>query len=229
LIKKILLNFYIERKLPKQQFDNLAMKRLLVLGMLFFLSISMGLAQDEDEREINTLLGNVESSGGYGAFSLHYTSINDKTGFMMGGRGCWVVNHSLALGVGGKGFFTEYNYDPVLNEQVNLQGLYGGLLVEPILGGSEAIHFSFPLLIGGGRIAHAEEFTDRYYYEYNINDMDGFFVVEPGVELELNMLRFFRIAVGGYYRYTSALDLYDTDETALKGFNVGITFKFGVF
>ena len=205
------------------------MRRTIFILILTFLHVTMLLAQKEEEKEIKTLLGNIESSGGYGAFSLHYSNIDDRATFLMGARGCWIVNHSLGIGVGGKGFFTEYHYDPLLNEEVNLQGLYGGLHVEPILGGKEAIHFSFPVLIGGGRIAHADEFRGGYYYEYNINDVDGFFAIEPGVELEVNMLRYFRISFGAYYLYTSTLDMYDTPDDALNGFNVGVTFKFGSF
>ncbi len=38
-----------------------------------------------------------------------------------------------------------------------------------------------------------------------------------------------RLAVGGYYRYTSDLNLADTDTKVLDGFSVGLTMKFGKF
>lgn len=59
--------------------------------------------------------------------------------------------------------------------------------------------------------------------------MDGFFIIEPGVEVEVNMLRYFRLSLGAYCLYTSPVDLYDMPEDALNGFNVGVTFKFGSF
>jgi len=205
------------------------MKKILLILITAFLPFTTLLAQEEDEKEMETLLGSIQSSGGYGAFSLHYGSIDNKHAYMMGARGVWIANHSLGLGVGGKGFFSEYHYDNNLNEEVNLQGFYGGLHVEPILGAKEALHFAFPVMIGGGRIAHADKFIGDYYYEYNINDVDGFFIIEPGVELEVNMLRYFRLSLGAYYLYTSPIDLYDTPEDALNGFNFGLTFKFGSF
>ncbi len=205
------------------------MKKILLILITAFLSFTTLLAQEEDEKEMETLLGSIQSSGGYGAFSLHYASIDNKHAFMMGARGVWVANHSLALGVGGKGFFSEYHYDETLNGEVNLQGFYGGLHLEPILGAKEALHFAFPVMIGGGRIAHANEFSGDYYYESNINDVDGFFAIEPGVELEVNMMRYFRLSLGAYYLYTNPINLYGTPEDALNGFNFGVTFKFGSF
>jgi hypothetical protein len=58
-------------------------------------------------------------------------------------------------------------------------------------------------------------------------------IIEPGVELELNVTRFFRFSVGAYYRYTSDVDIENPDYTVptdiLKGFSGGVTFKFGKF
>jgi hypothetical protein len=54
-------------------------------------------------------------------------------------------------------------------------------------------------------------------------------VVEPAIELEFNMARFFRMAATASYRYTSNITLFDTDEDVLRGLNFGLTFKFGKF
>jgi hypothetical protein len=58
-------------------------------------------------------------------------------------------------------------------------------------------------------------------------------VIEPGIEVELNITRYFRFCVGGYYRYTSAVDIQDPQFVVptdiLKGFSGGVTFKFGKF
>ena len=147
----------------------------------------------------------------------------------MGFRGAWVVNHSLGIGIGGTAFMNEYQFDPLLSEDVNLQGGYGGLLIEPILGGRETFHFSFPVIIGAGGIVHANDYTHERYYDDYINDSDAFFVLEPGAELEVNLLKFFRVSVGAFYRYTSNIDLYDTDSDVLHGFSYKLTFKFGKF
>jgi hypothetical protein len=54
-------------------------------------------------------------------------------------------------------------------------------------------------------------------------------VIEPAIELEFNLTRFFRTAVFASYRHTSSTDLFETDPEVLRGFNFGMTFKFGKF
>lgn len=205
---------------------------LLTLSAVFIFSCTFS---QEKEEEIQTIFSRVSSNGIYGGLSMGYSEIDNRHAFMLGARGAWIINHSLAVGLGGKVFANEYEYNVLEGEDVNLQGGYGGFLIEPILGGQQRIHLAVPILIGAGGIVHADEYHhDRYYDDYYshrdyINDSEAFFVLEPGVELELNLLRFFRVSLGGYYRYTSQIDLYDTPSDVLNGFSYEIAFKFGKF
>ncbi|MEA3477872.1 MAG: hypothetical protein U9R60_06810 [Bacteroidota bacterium] len=49
------------------------------------------------------------------------------------------------------------------------------------------------------------------------------------MEIELNIVKFFRIAVGGSYRYTSNIMMIDHDSDVLRNFNAYFTLKFGKF
>ena len=49
------------------------------------------------------------------------------------------------------------------------------------------------------------------------------------MELEFNLVRFFRLALFGTYRYTTDIVMTNTAEDALRGWNFGMTFKFGSF
>jgi hypothetical protein len=210
------------------------MKKALILTLIALFGFTWTYSQEEGE-EIQTIFSGVSSNGIYGGLSLGYSEIDQRHAIIVGARGAWIINHSLGIGLSGKVFANEYEYDALEGEDVNLQGGYGGFLIEPILGGQQRIHLSVPILIGAGGIVHADEYDhDRYYDDYHshrdyINDSEAFFVLEPGVELELNMLRFFRISLGGYYRYTSQIDLYDTPSDVLNGFSYEIAFKFGKF
>jgi hypothetical protein len=62
-----------------------------------------------------------------------------------------------------------------------------------------------------------------------VYDANAFFVLEPGVEIEMNVARFMRISIGGSYRLTSKLDLMNTDPNALRGFSGNLSLKFGKF
>jgi hypothetical protein len=75
--------------------------------------------------------------------------------------------------------------------------------------------------------------NDDWNDNYNSEASDAFMVIEPGVEIELNVTHFFRFCIGGYYRYTSDVDIQDPQfeiqSDILRGFSGGVTFKFGRF
>jgi len=209
------------------------MKKIAWIILILMIPFT-GVVAQEEEKEFKTLFGSIDSHGGYGGISVGYTQIDKRDALVIGGRAAWIVNHSLALGIGGRAFINESEYDAFLAEDVNLQGGYGGILIEPILGGQEWVHLSFPILIGAGGVVHAEKYEhhNRYDYDYRddfVNDSDAFFLLEPGVELEFNMLKFLRLALGASYRYTDNIDLYDTGDDALRGFSYQLTFKIGKF
>lgn len=205
----------------------------LLWGLAFFASNAQETYEND---EVRTLFSHNRSNGGYGAFTMSYSNIGGYDALLTGGRGAFIFDHVLAIGLGGYGFVNNLNYDYYNQQPVNgdmsLAGGYGGLLIEPILAGKSPVHVSFPILIGGGGVSLVDLYNGDYWshpypgYEY---DYDTFFMIEPGVELEFNMARFFRLAAAVSYRHTSKIQLRQIDEDALKGFNFGLTFKFGKF
>jgi len=218
--------------------------KTILLSVVCLFAISMAYAQ-EDDNEMKTIFGSPKnvSHGGFGAVSVGYSNIMNRDALLMGARGAWVVNHNFALGVGGYGFMTDPKNDVRLNnEQYEIGGGYGGFIIEPIVGAKKPIHLSFPLLIGAGGIVYDKNWRDKDYEE-NVDtyeDSDAFFVIEPGVEVELNMLKFMRVALSVSYRYTTDINLNYKESTTptptaigpesmLRGFNYGMIFKFGKF
>ena len=215
------------------------MKRLtLVTLMLLFIGALM--AQEEQEKEMKTLFGNsgIRSNGGYGGVTVGYTQMDDRDALLIGGRGAWVINHSMAIGLAGYGFLSEHKPDAQLNGDYHLAGGYGGLMFEFIAAPKSPIHVSFPVVIGAGGVGYVER--DGIFGNSDINpfseDSQAFFVVEPGIELEMNLLRFMRLGLGVSYRYTSDIDLSYRGNggrimgsDALNGLSGGITLKFGKF
>ncbi|HEX2617976.1 MAG TPA: hypothetical protein VHL57_10570, partial [Flavobacteriales bacterium] len=108
---------------------------------------------------------------------------------------------------------------------------YGGLLIEPIIGHRNAVHVSLPIIIGAGGCGY-ETYTPVPQDFDPLNwsdDAQAFFVIEPGIDLEVNLVRMVRIAVGASYRYTSDITLPNTPTDALRGFNASFTVKVGCF
>lgn len=216
------------------------MKKLLFSLLIISSFLTNSFSQQDENNfdkyknsEIKTLFGrNKVGNGGYGAFGVGYSTIDNRDAIVTTARGAWVIGHSLALGFAGTGFLNSYQYDAILDTDVNLAGGYGGLLVEPILLGKFPVHLSFPTIAGIGGVAYTQSqwTNDPWgYQEAWIEDYANFFIFEPGVELEFNILKFFRFAVGLSYRMTSEINLINTPPDALNGLSGGMTFKFGKF
>ena len=205
----------------------------MTIGIMAF---SFG--QERTGNEMQTIFGDTDNKidhGGYGAISIGYTQIDGEDVMTLGGRAAWVIDHHVAIGLAGKAFvnsiyiddYWEPNYDGFY-----LVGGYGGFFVEPILFPNFPVHVSFPIIIGGGGLVlndhtwHDYEWEDDYYEPY---DWDSYFVLEPGAEIELNLVKFFRVAFGASYRYTSDMHMAYVPKNMMSGFNGYVTFKFGAF
>lgn len=216
------------------------MKKLNLVILLTMLVLSnLAVGQEKRDGEIRTLFGNNDkiSHGGYGALLINYSQFDDKDVVLVGARGGWIINHGIAIGLGGYGFANQIKYyDMEIGGQTYddyfLSGGYGGLLIEPILLPSNPIHVSLPVLIGAGGAAYVNNGWYDYNedsWEYYTIDSSPFFVIEPGIEVEFNVVKFMRIGLGAYYRYTSGLNLVNTDEHIMDGFSGGLSLKFGKF
>ena len=187
----------------------------------------------DDPYEMRTLMGASHSTGGYGAISFQYAQIDDRDAFVFGARGGVLLGHMIAIGIGGKGFFNDGQYNSITGADVSLAGGYGGFFFEPILVPNFPVHVSFPVLFGAGGVGIMSLQNNDWEDTFNSEASDAFMVIEPGVELELNITHFFRFCIGGYYRYTSDIDVRDPDyevsSDILRGFSGGVTFKFGRF
>lgn len=214
------------------------MKRFVVFLTLAACAVILK-AQDEQADmqspdEMRTLFGPNIKHGGYGAFSTGYTSIADRDVALIGGRAAWVLNHSLGIGFGGNGFVSTMEYDKALDSDANISGGYGGFLIEPILFPRFPVHIALPVLVGAGGVAYAKR--QAYMHNHNNDDYDftaedasPFFFIKPGVELEMNLIRFVRFSVGAYYMQTGNVSLYNFKNDMLNGFSGMMTIKIGLF
>jgi hypothetical protein len=203
------------------------MKQLFIL-IFIGLGVLCASAQENTDNQISTIFSKNRSNGGYGALSFGYTQIDGKDAFLMGARGSWIINHSFAIGLGGTSFINDVNYNNWRDNDLdyNLAGGYGGLYLEPILAHRLPVHISVPILFGVGAVAQVEDHRD---WTYDDTRSDVFLVFEPAVELEFNMTRHFRLAGTIGYRFTSKIDMVNTNSDVMEGANIGLVLKFGRF
>ncbi len=210
--------------------------RKLLSVLLVSLVASYTYAQDNSE-QMQTLFGdNPVVYGGYGGPRVAYTQFNGQDAWLVGGRGGAIFNHSFVIGGAGYGIvnspmFSNISYNSVDYPKAYLEGGYGGLYLEYILMPNKLVHLSFPVLVGAGGLLYSETSaaTAGANYEQNIIANTAFFVVEPGVEVELNIVRFMRLSAGISYRYAHNLDLPETPTNAFNSLSGSISLKFGKF
>ena len=217
------------------------MAKHLLIFVSVVLSFTTVLHAQETESKSNIENSNsiVEDDevGAYGAFTVGYTSLGNKGAVVIGGKGIWVVNDMLGLGLSGDGFLSSKSKNVLNNNyEYSIGGGYFGLLVEPTFFADNTFHVSMPIILGGGGV------TCITYTELDNGSQpdlsDIFFVFEPGVEIEYNMIKYLRISLGISYRMTSKvklsvnafgneLDIWENKN--LNGIVTRVIFKFGKF
>jgi hypothetical protein len=202
-----------------------------------------------DELQMKTLFGNKDHKkhitlGYFIEMNAGYTQFDTKDVFLPGMSFGMILDHNWAIGLAGSFvantnylYYPDIYYDIYTNTmaEARLGGGYGSLLVEYTLLPRSVVHVSFPLMIGGGYMAYYNDdlnYTSGYpynHYDHHAVDEDGFFVIEPGVKAEFNIIKKLRIGVGVSYRYTPDLDLVNTPKDLINQFTGRLSLRFGKF
>jgi hypothetical protein len=218
------------------------MKRFsLIFAMLFvvlFVNAQQESAKSNDD--MNTVFGKGGKAkiGWFVGIDPGFTQF-DKRDVWLGGLSTgMIINHNFTIGLSGRGWINRDGmyYDNVTDTAgAYLEGGYGGLLLEYTLFPKSLIHVTFPVIIGAGGATYVtdqeyEEWEEnKYDYCYKTLDTDVFFVIEPGVRAEVNLLKFMRLNAGISYRYAAGLDLLNTSDDLMNNFTVNVGLKFGKF
>ncbi len=199
------------------------MKRFGMLLILLVLSLSAAAQQ-------KTLFGPGKITvGGYFSPVVRYSSVNDKSAVLVGGRGGIILNHVLSIGFGGYGLVNNIDaeFRGPFGERYMEFG-YGGLDLEYVFKPQELVHLSIHTLIGAGGVVHSSRnWGDDF--DFNRETGDAFFVFEPGVNVDLNVTTFFRLSLGGTYRFVSGVNHGTTTNEGLSGASAMLSFRFGKF
>jgi hypothetical protein len=196
------------------------MKTACFVLMLFLVAIP-AIAQEE-----TLIKGDIES-GGFGGPVVKFTSMNGEAGILVGGRGGWIINHSFIIGGGGYGLANNINAKvpgPYGERYLNFG--YGGVELEYISQPARLIHMSYMMLIGGGGV----NWRDENMRVGSMNqESDAFFILEPEVNVTLNVTQYFRLSAGVSYRYVSGSSSAVSSNADLSGPSGVIVFRFGKF
>ena len=169
------------------------MSKITILSTLviFFLIPNTILAQETktlmgDDTKISSLwgidlkTGNIQDDIGVG-YDVFYGALFNKS-ILLGGVAGLNVTHPL-INYGYYGLFGNYTYKP-----------------------NEVIHFSGQLALGAGSAKGYQSIKSSAFDNFGNITGDGFYFLEPGVNVEFNITEKARLVVGLSYRYVTGLD-----------------------
>jgi len=198
------------------------MKRLGLSLVGIFLSM-LTFSQQKTE-EYQTIFGNEKVKfSGMGVFEMNFSSLGGHFSYGTGGGGGAILNKTILFGGYGMGHYINRNVtlDSMNYSSVNFG--HGGFWLGYIFKGNAAIRPFAGLKLGWGGISQNYD-----HHDYAMND--NAFVITPSVEMEINITRYFRIAVGGNYQVTTGLT--GSNGLSNKDFSgpgANLSFRFGWF
>ncbi len=188
----------------------------------FVLATGIALAQNEQ-----TLIDADIDNGGYGGPILALTNVTGHVGFLTGGGGAWVIDHTVLIGAAGYGLVSEIETDRVGEEgaPMLLNLGYGGLYLGYIHRSPDLVHVLGGVLVGGGGVGYRE----RYYEEITNRNSDAFVVIAPEIGLEVNIATWCRAALTGGYRFVTGVTESDIglSNSDVAGYTCSLMLKFG--
>lgn len=174
--------------------------------------------------------------GVYAGVGTSYTHMLHRDGVVANAELALLVNHSLAIGVGGAVFSrTPQGPDNVFGEPREYAASYGGLVLRYAVYAKDLpVYASLGVLLGGGAVALYEERYGSRCCDDDFGDDDDeddyrdraevkpFLVAQPELFIHANATRWLRFGVGGGYRFASAVKDYgfgakDTGGIVLGG------------
>lgn len=208
------------------------MKKTALLGFLMVLIAGTAGAQ-----QVESLFKSSGPSGGYGAISNKFTSINGEYANLVEVYGGWFIKRKFLLGLGASALTNdirvpdEYSAFPL--QKLSWQYGQFGLMTEYVFWSNRIVHANLTMFSGAGFTLQYQRHTNEGYhdwdYENDVHDESFFYVMEPGAQVEINLFKWLRLSPGVSYRKTFGADGVGIGDKALSDWSYNVTLKAGKF
>jgi hypothetical protein len=188
------------------------------------------ITQAQTVEETKTIFGNKKPHIGY--FINPFIQIGEIAGFtsVLPGIGAGVTfNNKLTLELSYKFIANEYTPVGEIDKRLYLDQKYGALKFEYSFFPTKAVHLNLPVDIG---IGHTELDLKDSYESDSIHTPNGdawFAYIEPGLSLEINLIKYLKFNIGAGYRIISSVSYRSLSEKDIMGFTFSTGFKIGIF
>ena len=203
------------------------MKKLIgTLSLLIALSASA-----QEENGMKTFISKGTQLNGFGSVDMKYTNMVDRPGLILGAQGGVLLDHHFYVGAAGYGLATNVQFESNQDGNTyNLKGGYAGVMLGGVIAPSSIVHLYIPVLVGAGNfdVSDPDYNLGGFPREVTIEN-SAFFVIEPGLQLDINIARFFRLGLGGSWRFVEGSELALVNNEDLSNWAAEVSFRFGKF
>jgi hypothetical protein len=186
----------------------------------------------------------INSLGLYFSPEAGISSLNNKTAPVIAGSFMLLVNKKLAIG------FTGQLSGHPNNKKELLRLGYSGAKIEYTIKPSSKVHIGFPLIMAIGSATNDSITREHYSKDFNHSahnqvkpnnfkhhhNNSQFFIIQPGVNIEANLMKYVIIFGGVSYRQATKTNklrnINNNDSIAanqISGISATLGFKFGLF
>ena len=193
---------------------------------LFIVMFLLSIATPVHSQETKTLFGSDTDIGYVWGVETKTTDIKSDIGTSIGFFGGVLINHAYLVGLA----FGANISHPDVNHS------YFGVITQRTYKPEELIHCSGQLFLGVGSTKDYMMKKSSMMDNFGNTTGPGFYIIEPGVNAEVNMNETVRLLVGLSYRIVTGLDEDDdliskTNVTSgdFSGFHINIGVKVGKY
>jgi hypothetical protein len=177
-----------------------------------------------------------ESIGIYVAPEFQYGSLNGDFTSFGGSSLMLMINNRFAFGVTGQSSISN-TFSPKNSSPLFVRSQFGGGKIEYTLNPYSAVHITLPLMVGMG-LVQADSLSGRSGFwgggernNFYSRRGNSYVVIQPGVNVEANLLKFMKLFVGANYRFSILEETTSTvlPASALQGLSISAGVKMGIF
>ena len=192
--------------------------------------LSSSLVQAQEARQFLFGGDHPVDISGFGGPIVEISSLENEVVVSGGGGGALLLDQTFFIGLYGLGTVKSLEQSIPEYQEVDMAFGHGGLWLGYIHRSQRLLHAGLSLKMGGGgAFLASREGNEFIFEEENKIDDDGFFVLTPQVEAELNVAPWMKLNASVGYRYVAGVQIQYLDAQDFKSVTGTIGFYFGWF
>lgn len=185
------------------------MKKTILLAFVGILITATAFGQKDE-----TLFNKLKFTGAWGGSTWNFAQVGENYATLTGGYGGLEFGKNLFIGYGSLTSVGDFYLNNNSNDRYRMD--YQGLLLGYSPNAHKSLHLQTNLMVGGGSVRNLETF-----------ESDDFIVLQPYIGVELNVVRWMRVGIGGGYRAVFDESLPAVNTANLSNAFAEVRFKFG--